>query len=268
MISYPQINPIILRLTDQLAISWYSLSYFIGIMYGMHFSIWACRTYKLGFEKKQVEDVFGFGILGLIFFGRLGYVLFYGLEHYIKSPIDIIKTWEGGMSFHGGFVGVIFAAYCFCRYKKVDFLRLLDLVCVSAPLGLMLGRVANFINAELYGRPTDAWIGMIFPTDPNFLPRHPSQLYEAFLEGLVLFIITNLLFFKYRKYQNKGFISSIFCILYGVFRFVVEFFREPDYQVGYILKIFSMGQVLSAFIIGIGVFVAVKYKIFTNGNKI
>jgi phosphatidylglycerol:prolipoprotein diacylglycerol transferase len=268
MLNYPQINPVILRLTEQLAVSWYSLAYFVGIMYGMHFSIWASRRYSLGFEKKDIEDVFGFGILALIFFGRLGYVLFYGLSHYIEKPIDIIKTWEGGMSFHGGFLGVMIISYIFCRIKKLNYLKILDLAAVSTPLGIMLGRIANFINAELYGRATDSWIGMIFPTDPKFIPRHPSQLYQSFLEGFVLFIIMNLMFFKFKKYNKTGFISSFFCIFYGLFRFIVEFFREPDAQVGYIFKVFSMGQVLSISIVMIGVFIAVRFKIFKNGDKI
>jgi phosphatidylglycerol:prolipoprotein diacylglycerol transferase len=179
--------------------------------------------------------------MGVILGGRSGYILFYNLSEYVSHPLEIFAVWHGGMSFHGGLIGAIFGGLYFARKKKIGFLNLADICIVAAPIGLGLGRIGNFINGELYGRVTNVPWGLVFPGGGN-LPRHPSQLYEAFLEGPVTFVVLWLLA---RQRRPAGVIFWSFITLYGLFRFFVEFFREPDIQVGYFLGRFSMGQLLS-----------------------
>ncbi len=191
-------------------------------------------------ERDFLENLYFYLILGLLIGARLGYVVFYNLSYYLKHPLEIVALWHGGMSFHGGLLGVIIAAWIFTRKIKFDFFTLTDMLVLTAPIGLGLGRIGNFINGELYGRVTDVPWGMIFP-EGGPLPRHPSQLYEAFLEGVILFVI---LWFLKDKFSRSGIVSSLFLILYGIFRFLVEFFREPDPQIGYLLGFLTMGQIL------------------------
>jgi phosphatidylglycerol:prolipoprotein diacylglycerol transferase len=203
-----------------------------------------------GVSKLEVENLYFYLILGLIIGARLGYVLFYDIKMYLKDPLEIFAIWHGGMSFHGGLIGVLIVGIFFSWKNKKSFLKIADLFIVTAPIGLGLGRIGNFINGELYGRVTQVPWAMIFPTDKDLLPRHPSQLYESALEGGVLFLI--LWFLKDKKLPTGG-LLAVFLSLYGVFRFVVEFFREPDAHLGFVLGPFTMGQVLTAFMIAGGI---------------
>jgi phosphatidylglycerol:prolipoprotein diacylglycerol transferase len=193
-------------------------------------------------------------IVSLILGARLGYVLFYNLPYYFKHPLETLATWQGGMSFHGGMLGLIAGAVIFCRIKRIDFWKVIDLYTVTAPIGLGLGRIGNFINGELYGRVTDVPWGMVFPGGGPF-PRHPSQLYEAFLEGVVLFIVLWILKEKQRPPSSwpSGSIGALFLILYGIFRVLVEFFREPDAHIGFLFGSLTMGQLLSSLMIAVGI---------------
>ena len=239
---FPHIDPVFLRI-GVLEFRWYGLMYIIGFV-AAYFIIQAeAKRRKIPFGKDDVADLIFAVALGVILGGRLGYVLFYNLSEYLAHPLKIFAVWEGGMSFHGGLAGAGIGGFWFSRKKKLDFLTLADIGFLTAPVGLGLGRIGNFINGELYGRVTDLPWGMIFP-DPRAgrLPRHPSQLYEAFLEGPVIFCI---LWTLRRKERPAGTIFWTFIALYGTFRFFAEFFREPDFQLGFILKGLSMGQILS-----------------------
>jgi phosphatidylglycerol:prolipoprotein diacylglycerol transferase len=251
MIPYPKISPEIIKI-GPLSIRWYGLMYLIGFICSYLIVKREIKRRGLQVEKDFLENLYFYLILGLLLGARLGYVLFYNLIYYIKHPLEVFAIWQGGMSFHGGLIGVILSALFFTKAKKFDFFKLTDMLVLTAPIGLGLGRIGNFINGELYGRITDVPWAMIFP-DGGPLPRHPSQLYEAFLEGFVLFIA---LWFLKDKFSKSGILSSIFLILYGIFRFVVEFFREPDPQIGYILGLFTMGQILCSIMIlsGLGLF--------------
>jgi phosphatidylglycerol:prolipoprotein diacylglycerol transferase len=211
-----------------------------------------------GISKPEIEDLYFCLILGLMIGARLGYVLFYDLKMYLADPLEIFAIWHGGMSFHGGLIGLLIVAILFCRKHKKSFRKIADLIIVTAPIGLGLGRIGNFINGELYGRVTDVPWGMIFPRGGP-LPRHPSQLYESILEGWVLFTILWLV--KDKKLPDGG-LLALFLSLYGLFRFFVEYFREPDAQLGFILGPFTMGQVLCSLMIagGIGLFLYLKKR--------
>ena len=189
-------------------------------------------------------------VISIILGGRIGYIIFYNLQFYIENPIEIFKIWQGGMSFHGGLLGVILGTYLFCKRNKIQIFATLDVIACVAPIGLFFGRIANFINGELYGKITNIYWGVIFPKIDGFT-RHPSQLYEAILEGLLLFIILNKIIMK--KNYVVGTCSYMFLILYGSFRIFAEIFREPDLQIGYIFNILSMGTFLSILMIVIGI---------------
>ncbi len=259
----PIVDPIIFQI-GPLAIRWYSLAYVAGLIFAWLIIKYFNKQNKVFDEKKVGDDFFMYGIFSIILGGRLGYVLFYNLPFYLKHPIDILKIWEGGMSFHGGLIGVIIGSYLFCKKHKINLLSFTDLLAVAIPIGLFFGRIANFINLELYGRVTTSKLGMVFPGAGD-MPRHPSQLYEASLEGLLLFIIL----FSLAKFTNiknrKGCLSGIFLIGYGISRFTVEFFREPDIQIGYIMKYFTLGQLLTIPIIIIGILLVVRSM---NSKKI
>ncbi|MCS7214883.1 MAG: prolipoprotein diacylglyceryl transferase [Thermodesulfovibrio sp.] len=244
MLPYPEINPEIVKI-GPIAIRWYGLMYFIGFLCSFLIVKREINRRGLRVDKDFLENLYFYLILGLLIGARLGYVLFYNFSYYMQNPLEIFAIWHGGMSFHGGLLGVIISAKIFTKFKKFDFFTLTDMLVLSAPIGLGLGRIGNFINGELYGRVTDVPWAMIFPGGGN-VPRHPSQLYEAVLEGVLLFFI---LWFLKDKFSRSGIISSLFLILYGIFRFFVEFFREPDPQIGYILGIFTMGQILCSIMI-------------------
>ncbi len=252
------LNPVLLDF-GIIEIRWYSLAYIFGILLGW----WLGKKlliFKIqsnnSIEIKIFDDLISYLILGIIIGGRIGYVIFYNLGFYLKNPFDIFKIWEGGMSFHGALIGVILTTYYFCD-KKRHSLFFLDIIACVAPIGLFFGRITNFINAELYGKPSDLFFAVIFPTVDN-IPRHPSQLYEAFLEGIVLFVILISIF--YSKKIKTGTCSSLFLIFYGFFRMISEYFREPDIQVGYIFYQISMGSLLSFVMVLLGLTLFFKIK--------
>ena len=224
-----------------LSIKWYGVSYIIAIYSGYYYSISVIQNPNFWFNNKTsidknkipnkviLQDLMFYSLLGIIIGGRVGYIALYNTSTIWTSPLDIFKVWQGGMSFHGGFLGVCLAVYYSKLKNKCNLWRLSDLIAIGAPLGLFAVRVlGNFLNQELYGRITDVPWAMIFSTDPNLLPRHPSQLYEAFLEGLVIFIFLRYIMFKFKALMIPGLCTGFFIFLYGCFRLAVEFFREPD----------------------------------------
>ena len=240
-------------------IRWYSLAYIAGIIIGWML----CK--KIFIRKSDINEKFDdyvtYLVIGIIIGGRLGYIIFYNFNYYINNLFDIFKVWEGGMSFHGGLIGIIVASILFSKKNNQDSFLYMDLVSLVAPIGIFFGRLANFINSELYGTPTDIPWAVTFIQVDN-LSRHPSQLYEAILEGVILFII--LMYFKNKDYLKKpGLISGLFLIFYSLFRFFIEFVRVPDEQLGYLIFELSMGQIISLifFVIGIILFY------FKNENK-
>lgn len=255
-ITVPYINPIITEL-GPIAIRWYSLAYIFGIFLGiMHFKQLA-KIAKLDISQDFIDDLITGAVIGIVVGGRLGYVLIYDPSYYFSHPLEIIKTWVGGMSFHGGFIGFCLATIIVCRIHLVPLFSALDLAACCAPIGIFLGRLANFINGELYGRKSDvAWAIIVKDTDD--VPRHPSQLYEAFSEGVLLLLILNIAFYKFKLYKTRGMLSGIFCILYALFRFISELYRQPDEQLGFIFTFLTMGQILSAFMLIIGIVVIRK----------
>ena len=233
-------------------IRWYSLSYIFGIILGWFY----CKKFLIKDKKinNLFDDLITYLILGIIIGGRLGYVIFYNPIYYSKNLIEIFMIWNGGMSFHGGVLGTIIATYIFGKKNNINCYIFLDLIAMSAPIGIFLGRISNFINSELYGRQTDIFWAVIFKKIDN-LSRHPSQIYEAFFEGIILFILLNFVFKKY-FFKSPGIISSIFIIFYSLFRFLIEFTREPDAQLGFIFLNFTLGQIISIifFIAGLSLF--------------
>ena len=250
--TYPHINPVFLKL-GPLEFRWYGLMYICGFLAAYFIISAGARRKELPLVKDDVADLIFTAALGVILGGRLGYILFYNLSFYLSHPGKLFAVWEGGMSFHGGLIGAMLAGLYFTRKHKLRFYQVADLCFLATPVGLGLGRIGNFINGELYGRVTDLPWGMIFPTGGP-LPRHPSQLYEACLEGPVMFLI---LFTVFRKVKRDGVVFWSFIALYGMFRFLVEFAREPDAQIGYLFGGISMGQLLSLpmFILGMAMVV-------------
>jgi phosphatidylglycerol:prolipoprotein diacylglycerol transferase len=241
------IDPILVEL-GPIRLSWYGLMYVLGFAASYLLVRYQMKRKEFGISKPEVENLYFYLIIGLIAGARLGYVLFYDLKIYLEDPLEIFAIWHGGMSFHGGLIGVLVVGILFSWKNKKSFWKIADLIIVTAPIGLGLGRIGNFINGELYGRVTRVPWGMIFPKGGP-LPRHPSQLYESALEGGILFLI--LWFIKDKKIPAGG-LLALFLSLYGIFRCFVEFFREPDVQLGFVSGPFTMGQVLSAFMIGGG----------------
>ena len=232
-----------------LEIRWYSLAYIAGILFGW---LIAKKLFLKNSEiNKNFDDYITYLIIGIILGGRIGYVLFYNFEFYINNLLDILKVWEGGMSFHGGVIGIVIATILFAKKNNQNAFLYLDVVALVAPIGIFFGRIANFINSELYGHETNLPWSVKFIQIDN-LNRHPSQLYEAIFEGLILFLI--LIYFRRKGFMKiPGLISSLFLIFYSFFRFVIEFFRVPDEQLGYLFFNLSMGQIMSLtfFIAGI-----------------
>ena len=242
-----------------LVIRWYSLAYIFGILIGWWLGkkiiLKRFQAANFNFDIKEFDNLITYIIISMLLGGRIGYVLFYNFGYYVLNPFDILKIWEGGMSFHGALIGIILGTYWFSLKKNIATFFLLDIVSFVAPIGIFFGRIANFINGELFGKTTDVFWGVIFPNIDNNI-RHPSQLYEAFFEGVVLFIIMNLVLF--RKNYKTGTCSYMFLIFYGIFRIFSEFFREPDSQVGFIFGHISMGMLLSIFMIFAGTILYLK----------
>tara|TARA_B100001248_G_scaffold88994_1_gene65543 strand:- start:5363 stop:6154 length:792 start_codon:yes stop_codon:yes gene_type:complete len=245
-------DPVIVNL-GFIAIRWYSLAYIFGILlgwwYGKKIIIKRLKFVDYKFDLKDFDDLITYIIISIILGGRLGYVIFYNLDYYIINPLEIIKIWEGGMSFHGALIGIVIGTLIFAKKKRIKTLFFLDVIACVSPIGIFFGRIANFINGELIGKITNVSWSVIFPKI-DMKPRHPSQLYEAFLEGFLLFVILNLLITK--KNYVTGTCAYMFLIVYGIFRIFSEIFREPDAQIGYIFNLFSMGTILSFAMIIVG----------------
>lgn len=255
MLTFPEIDPVIISF-GILKVRWYGVMYLLG--FGATYFLVLRQLKQFNWQElaRQFDNLNLYLILGVILGGRLGYVLFYQPAYYLRHPLEILATWEGGMSFHGGCIGVILAGILFCRYHRLDFWKAADLYVVTVPIGLGLGRIGNFINGELYGRVTDVPWGMVFPGGGP-LPRHPSQIYEALLEGLILF--TLLWSLKNKPWQAApsrlwphGSMLALFLVAYGIIRIIVEFFREPDSHLGEVLLGFTMGQILSGIMMAVG----------------
>ncbi len=254
------LNPIIFDF-GMLSLRWYSLAYLVGIIFGWWYGKKIILLLNKHFNKNFNLDLFDeyitYIIISLIIGGRLGYVIFYNLNYYISNPLEIFFIWNGGMSFHGGLIGIILGTIIFSKKKGFEILVLLDVISCVAPVGIFLGRIANFINGELYGKPAELPWAVIFPSIDS-LGRHPSQIYEALLEGLLLFIILNLIIKKFP--YRKGVCASLFLIFYSIFRIISEFFREPDTHIGYLINYISMGSLLSFVMFCLGIIMYFKVK--------
>jgi phosphatidylglycerol:prolipoprotein diacylglycerol transferase len=257
-IPYPAIDPVLLQI-GPLAIRWYALAYIAGIVVGWQ---WMKRLVVLGptvATQQQVDDFVTWAVLGVILGGRLGYVLFYGFERYLTAPWEALYVWQGGMSFHGGAAGVILAIFLFCRQQKISFLGFGDRSCAVVPVGLFFGRLANFINGELWGRVSDVPWAMVFPTGGP-LPRHPSQLYQAAMEGLFLLVVVQVLVHIPAIRARLGFVAGAFLAGYGIARMVGELFRQPDAQLGFLVGGATMGQLLSVPMVLVGLFLMIRAR--------
>ncbi len=235
-------------------IRWYSIAYILGVVLGWIY----CRK-KLIKDKKILnlfDNLITYIIIGIIVGGRLGYVLFYNFKYFLEHSLEIFMIWNGGMSFHGGLLGVIFATILFSKKNKINSFIFLDLISLVAPIGIFFGRIANFINSELYGKETDVIWSVKFLAVDN-IARHPSQIYEAIFEGIILFFLLNY-FVKKNIFNKPGLISSLFLIFYSIFRFLIEFFRVPDPQIGYIIFNLSMGQLISIIFLIFGIYLFFK----------
>ena len=270
VLPFPNIDPVLIHIYGPISIRWYALSYIAGLLLGWLYvlrllrnkALWAGAPFqgKAPMTADEIGDLFVWITLGVIIGGRLGFVLFYGVLYcgfagdtaaacaglpraYLDTPLRIIAAWEGGMSFHGGLLGVVVAIWLFCRNRKLNLLAVADLIAAATPIGLFFGRIANFINAELWGKITDVPWAMVFPTaSPPGVPRHPSQLYEALLEGVVLFLVLRFAMLRWKIHRRPGSVVALFLLGYGLFRFLVEFFRDSESM---IYGWFSMGQLLS-----------------------
>ncbi|MDQ0327506.1 phosphatidylglycerol:prolipoprotein diacylglycerol transferase [Rhodopseudomonas julia] len=253
---FPKIDPVAVEI-GPLAVRWYGLAYFVGILLGWWYARRQAgnpRLWQGGRAPLTAADLDDFVLwitVGIILGGRLGYALFYQPDHFLNEPLAFFRLWEGGMSFHGGLIGTIVAMMAFSWKRGLPLMSLFDVVSTAVPFGLFFGRIANFINGELFGRPTDVPWAMIFPGGGG-APRHPSQLYEAALEGVLLFLILRLLTHHFRSLRYPGLTSGAFLIFYGSFRIFVEFFRQPDPQLGFIAAFLTMGMILSVPMILIG----------------
>jgi phosphatidylglycerol:prolipoprotein diacylglycerol transferase len=262
LLRFPDINPNIIEI-GPIKLRWYGLMYVLGFAASYFLIPRQRRSERLGLSGGVLQDLILYVAVGLIVGARLGYLLFYqtaSLGEYLQHPIEIIAIWHGGMSFHGGLIGALLAGIFFCRRRHLPYWDVADAVAVTAPIGLGLGRIGNFINGELFGRPSDVPWAMVFPSGGP-TPRHPSQLYEAFLEGLVLFLFLWML--RNRNFKS-GTMVCLFLLGYGVLRFIVEFFREPDPQIGLFWGFFSMGQFLCLAMILTG---GILYKLLPQSSK-
>ena len=243
-----------------LEIRWYSLAYIFGILFAWIY----CKKILIKDKNTSIlfDELISYLIIGIILGGRLGYVLFYNSKYYLDNLVEILMIWQGGMSFHGGLLGVLIATIFFSKKHNVNKYIFLDLISASAPIGIFLGRISNFINSELYGRETDVFWSVVFAKVDN-VGRHPSQIYEAILEGLILFFII-FLYTKKNYLLKPGLISSLFLIFYSLFRFIVEFYRVPDEQLGFIFLSLTMGQIISLIFFCFGFYL---FSIKKNENK-
>lgn len=247
-IAFPQLDPVIFAV-GPFAVRWYGLAYVAGFVIAAYVVYRLSKRWEIGLSVDDVLNLMLSCVVGVIVGSRLFYVAVYGAGRYWENPAEIVAIWDGGMAWHGGFIGIIIAGFIYSRVRKISFLTLADLAAVGAPVGFFFGRIANFVNGELWGRPTDLPWGVVFGGAAGNAPRHPSQLYEALLEGLVMFLV--LLWFA-RKRRPEGFLFGMFMLLYGVFRLSLEFVREPDAQIGFLLGSVTMGQLLSVPLVILG----------------
>lgn len=259
VVAFPTIDPVAFSV-GPVVVRWYALAYLAGFVLGWRYCLGLAR---LDPDRRpnpeEFDDFLTWAVIGTILGGRLGYVLFYNLPYYIENPLDAFQVWHGGMSFHGGMVGVLTAIALFCWRRGISPFVFGDIISACAPIGLFFGRIANFINGELYGRPApDFAYAMVFPRDPLQLPRHPSQLYEAALEGVVLFILLAIAIRSPALRNRPGTIGGLFLIGYGLSRITVEFFREPDPQLGFLFAGATMGQLLSLPMVAIGLWLVLR----------
>lgn len=255
-IAFPTIDPVLVEI-GPLAIRWYSLAYIAGIVLGWRYARRLADRFPGSPSPADIDDFIVWLTLGIIIGGRLGYVIFYKFAYYIANPVEILQVWQGGMSFHGGLIGVVVAGVLFAKRRKISILRLADVTACAVPMGLFFGRLANFINGELYGRVSDVPWAMAFPGGgPE--PRHPSQLYQAALEGVVLF--TLLLVVSRTARSGDGLLTGVFLTGYGCFRVVGELFRQPDAHIGFLLGGTTFGQLLSVPMIAVGAWLIVRAK--------
>lgn len=254
VLAFPVIDPVIIEI-GPFAIRWYAMAYIVGLVLGWRMAMRIAGRPGSTVTPMQVDGFLLWATLGVVLGGRLGYVLFYNIGYYLQHPLEAFAVWQGGMSFHGGMLGVIFAMLAYCRLSDIRFLAFTDVIACVTPIGLFFGRIANFINAELWGRAApDFAFAMVFPHSDG-VPRHPSQLYQAFMEGIVLFLLLNLLRWNTRAIHQPGTLSGVFLIGYGMARIIGELFREPDRQIGYLIGGTTMGQWLSLpmVVFGLGV---------------
>lgn len=259
MIPFPQIDPVALQI-GPIGIRWYALAYIAGIVIGWRVARRLVEAAPAAGTARQMDDFVTWATLGIIIGGRLGYVLFYRPAYYLQNPLEALMVWQGGMAFHGGALGVIVAALLFCRSEKLNPLAFGDRLAVVVPIGLFFGRIANFINGELWGRPASVPWAMIFPHDPLQLPRHPSQLYQAGLEGIALFLVMLALWSVRANRARPGLLTGALIAGYGVARSVGEFFRQPDDNLGFLLAGATMGQLLSVPMILVGVYLIIRAR--------
>jgi phosphatidylglycerol:prolipoprotein diacylglycerol transferase len=252
---FPSIDPVAFYL-GPFPVHWYGLAYVAGILGWWQYTLWLTKKFP-HIDRQVVDDFLAWAVVGVILGGRLGYVLFYNPHKYLENPLKIIQVWEGGMAFHGGLLGVIIATAIYCVKHRIYLLSFSDLACCGVPIGLFFGRIANFINGELYGRVTSVSWGVFFPHGGPF-PRHPSQLYEAFLEGFLLFTLLGFGVFFTRWSHRRGLLTGIFLSGYGLARIGIECFREPDLSIGYLAGMFTMGQILSLPVLGFGLFLVLR----------
>jgi phosphatidylglycerol:prolipoprotein diacylglycerol transferase len=254
------LNPIFIKF-GFLEVRWYSLAYIIGIFFGFHYAKYLIKNYwkKENINIENFDNFLIYIILGIILGGRIGYIFFYNFNYYLNNPLEVLFLWQGGMSFHGGAIGVFIASIIFAKKNKIKTLVLTDIITCVASIGIFLGRIANFINGELYGKKTFSNYGVVFPK-VDMEPRHPSQLYEAFLEGLLLFLLLNLIL-KYKKKLFNGELSCYFLIFYSTFRIISEIFREPDKHIGYVILNLSLGTCISLCFLIFGI---IAFKIIKN----
>jgi phosphatidylglycerol:prolipoprotein diacylglycerol transferase len=268
LIPYPAINPDIVHFgpyvighwsVGPFAIRWYALAYIAGLVIGWRYCLSLAKRPPQVAQAQDIDDFLVWATLGVVLGGRIGYVLFYNFPYYVQNPIQVFYLWRGGMSFHGGALGVTLAILLFCRQRKINLLAFADIIICAVPIGLFFGRIANFINGELWGRVTDVPWAMIFPSDPEHLPRHPSQLYEATLEGIVLFTVLWICQHRGLR-QRPGATTGVFLMGYGIARIIGEFFRQPDAQLGFLFWGITMGQLLSIPLVIIGLWLLLRAK--------
>ena len=256
-LEFPNISPIMFSV-GPIAIRWYSMAYLVGIVVAWVLALRNVKKYDLGLTKQHIEDAVFYATMGVVAGGRLGYILFYGREVFLENPLQIFAIWQGGMSFHGGAAGAVAGLYYTSLRTKTKFLQWTDLAALYAPIGIFFGRIANFINDELWGRVAEVPWAVRFPSG-GFLPRHPSQLYEAFFEGLLMFVVLNWLW-KSNSFirERTGIVSACFVLMYGIFRTILELFRQPDEQLGFYFGFMTMGQLLSIPLVVFGVWLLCK----------